>query len=360
MQSLLSIASSFALGGTSPARQVAHGEDRLVAEVVEALLRELAASQLGSIAFAVVQWTFLGMLGGVVLAVAGFFVLRALGGYGWKWKHAVWFRVLTFVLMLLLCPILLGAAGCAQGQYRAAEIAVRDTQIGTKLLPQVGAFGADLLAALYVNAPKVGQGEGLDEVWPQAELERFRKGQWQLDTDDLPVRVGKLTEKATGSLSGQLKAAALKAMPDWKGGLGEKALDWSLPALVRGAEGKGREQLDKLGVRPFLDDLKTAARASGGKMTHEQLTTFMTQQVLVPAMLRPIRDVVRGTQTAMLIGSALVLLLPVGFFRLAEFIRSRRAAEPIPQVIPVARAPTADPRKGSPPPAQSGGEPGGS
>jgi hypothetical protein len=293
------------------------------------VLDEIGRSRAGAILWQIVKWVALGAFAGIALGVVAFFLIRALGGYRWQWRNAKWFRLLTFLLLLFLCPILLGTAGCMEGIGRGSEIALRESQIGTDLLPQAGAYGADLVVMLYLIAPQLDQGQAIDfGAGEAAKLEQFRAGQWQLDVADLSKRVDKLSAEGAQKVADRLKDEALTQLPSWKGGIGEDILDWLLPALSRRLiERKGKETLDQAGVPPFLHNLVDESKKQDGqKMTQGQLTGFMTQRVIVPAMLQPVHGYTGGTQKTMFILLALVFVLPIVGFRVAEYVRVRRCA----------------------------------
>lgn len=310
--------------------------------VVGDILREAARTQIVSAFGEILKWTVLGFLSGAILAVGGYFLIRALGGYRWQWRHAVWFRRLTLVLLLSVCPLLLGQAGCAQGQLNGAEVVLRDSQVGKDLLPKAGEFGADLLIVIdwFTLTSELGV---LIPALPEAELTQFRKGESKLDVVALIRRIDRLTEGASEKLVRLLKDEALKRNPQWKGATGEKVLDWLLPKLADRLLEKKRSKVVE-GLRPFLQDLEAeAAIQLDSKMSRAQVSAFLVDRVMVPTLLSPVRSIVRGVQKVALIVVGLVLLLPVVFFRSAEFMRARGTPdtpEPGPRAVP--RDPTAN------------------
>lgn len=286
----------------------------------------------------------IGGVAGLVVGLVAFFALRALGGYRWEWRHAGWLRGLTGLLMALGGAAAGATAGAAQGALVGVEVVLREGQLATKVFPVVGDAGADLLLTLDAVGPKLDPAHPAAAlVLPEAELAAFREGKARLDVARLRERLGRV-----GASSGEAVASLVaeqtlgRAGPTWRGGGSEKLLRWVLGGLVQVAvddvvaPGAVKKVPGGAVLRDLLAGLPDAAKAGGDPclISRADLSAHCVQRGVVPLCLLPAKALAREAQLVALGSWLLGALLVVALFRLAEWLRSRRAAAPPTAPIP--------------------------
>jgi hypothetical protein len=225
----------------------------------------------------------IGGLGGVVLAVTAFLTLRKTRALRWEWRHAKWFRLLTLVFWLVVCPILLAKAGMAEGILRGSERILQQSWLGRVGFPAIGSQCADLVFSVHLSAPRWAKGEW-EVVLLEQESKQFVADQYLVDVPEFLQRLDMLTEKAVDKGCAQTKSQIMQQSPAWQGGVREGVLDLILYKIVKPALlSKKQQALREYGVEPFFDQLTAEAARLGNqkKMSRSQLADFFVQRVIV-------------------------------------------------------------------------------
>jgi hypothetical protein len=294
------------------------------------LFEQLGDSHLLDLLWDSALWGALGAAAGFALGLAVFFLLRAAGALRWEWEHAKWLRGLTAALWVVLWTAGCGAIGLVQGALRGGETVLRRSQLATEAFPVVADAGADLLACLAISAPLLAEGKQAGPA-EEAKLDAFRRGEWELDAVALLEGGGAITHAVAEAEATKLEASVLAKFPSWKGGRLNQLLHSGLTVLCDLImEQAVEEELDKLGEvgrlgKRLVAELPQAAAATGDPRTisRTELSSHLVQEGIVPAALIPLRQFARGQQLAALLVLLVGTLVPVGAFRLAEFLRAR-------------------------------------
>lgn len=280
---------------------------------------EIAKTQLLSVLGTVVLWAILGFLAALALVFLVFFSFRRLGWYALPGGGRRWVRVLIFIFMLLVLPILGGCVGVGEGVWRGAKHAAHESSLAKEWLPKGGGLCADSLA--WVDELVCAQ-EKKKPAWQWAEFQEGKKG---LPVQALILKLDDLKGEKAEQLGRDLRKKILENNPDWQGGKAEAMLDWILPQLTRALIERSVDKgIKKAGIQPFLKELAAAAeQGDDGRMTRAELSLFFTDEVLRPSVLYPVRVAVRKYQTGFLLGMLTVILLPVGLVKLVGYFMKR-------------------------------------
>lgn len=241
-----------------------------------------------SVIWRLVFWTVLGAMVGLVVGVVLSIFIRRWGLYRLPWARVrYWLTIVIFTLNILVMPFLFGTIGFVEGLYRSGDVALRRSVIGKEWLPKIAESGAD--AIRFVDA-----------------FAENDKVQWiDIENDRRPVNVPRLLDHCDKIKDGVGEKAIAKAKeelfaenPEWKGGAAESVVDWTLPPLVYYLlNRKLQDKLGDYGVPNLLGDLRNEAnKKNGGMMTHEELTAFLSERVMIPLILFPLKNWVSGTQ----------------------------------------------------------------
>jgi membrane protein YqaA with SNARE-associated domain len=287
-----------------------------------------------------VAGTVLGAVVGFALGILGYFALKRVGGYDWGWAHAKWLRRVLAVVMALAGAATGAFVGLVDGSIRGFEQVLRESQLATEVFPVAGDFGADLVAALYVEVPRLESGK--DAVYPKQEVQAFRKGEWEVDVAKLAALTSVEPERVA-TLVTALQEEALSSFPSWRGGSFERILNTVLVTLSQAivatkGRGIGLRKVTKI-MRKAIDALPSAAKKSGDPNTigRENLSEHVVQFGVVPVLMWPVRSTARTYELLAILGLVLGSLLGAGMFRLAERIRTRnRLTPPTPGPTPTA------------------------
>jgi len=280
------------------------------------------------------KWTVLGAVLGLIVALAAFFGLRALGAYRWEWKHARWMRVLTLVTMLALCTLFAGTIGFFHGVWRGTDVVLHKSQLATEVFPRIGEVAADVMAIVHLYGTDLTEPESVaSNGFAKAEIEAFRAGAGELDVPEFLRRLDGITDKTMQQVIDEAKQRALGKFPQWKGRAGERILNWFLDMFGKALVKKTVQ--DQLGKRKWfkllqaaLDGLPAEAARAGSVNTiaRNELSAYFVREALIPSIQLPIRAFVRSQQITVLVLALLTIAVPPMCFRVAEMVRSRGVA----------------------------------
>lgn len=305
------------------------------------ILQELAKSHGTQFLIETVKWTVLGALGGLLLAVVLFLVLRKLGAFRWEWRHAKWFRWLTLAWLLIATPFCTGTVGFFEGMWRGSRIVLHESHLGVDVFPKIGDAASLCLAYLHLLVPRLdSDANGRAGEFPKTELEAFQAGAWELDVPEFQRRLDRITAETMAKATTKLKNAALEEYPSLRGGVGETVINWFVDKLGGTLVKEGVEQVDRFGVQKrfaaVLDALPAEAARAGAPSTiaHKELSAYLVKQALVPCIELPIRSVVRSQQSGAWLMLAVVVVIPILCFQVAEFVRRRMGKQEVPETLP--------------------------
>lgn len=284
-----------------------------------------------------IGWILLSVLSGLLLALAAYFLLRWIGGYRWDWRGARWFRLLTFLLMILLLPLFFGIVGFYEGLYRGAERVLTTGKLAEEVYPLVGRAGADALAVTYLLAQQASDrpSEITAIRLPEAELEAFRAGAWTLDLEGLAARLESVDKTLLGKASSLVQEQLEGRYPTFRSGLPATMLHLLLDGLaVNLAHSAIQDQAQQSSVFcrgvDLLAGMRRAAADAGNPraLTREELSRCLVRSLLVRPILGLARPIAYAHQMPFLVLAAAVILTPVIFFRtchaLHQWLRRRK------------------------------------
>ncbi len=241
-----------------------------------------------SVIWRLVFWTVLGAFAGLVVGIVFSILLRRWGLYRLPWGRVrYWLTISIFTLNLIAMPFLFGAIGFLEGLYRSGDVAIRRSVIGKEWLPKIAESGADAIRFVdaFTENDKV-QWHDIENNPQPVNVPRF--------LDNVDKIKGGVGEKAIAKAKEEL----LAENPEWKDGVTEQVIDWTLPPLIYFLVNRElQNKLSDYGVPNLLGDLRREAKKKdGGLMTHEELTTFLSERVMIPLILYPLKNWVSGTQ----------------------------------------------------------------
>ncbi|MSQ96047.1 MAG: hypothetical protein EXR98_16035 [Gemmataceae bacterium] len=241
-------------------------------------------------------WTFLGLAAGLFVGITLSLLLRRWGAYRLPWPRVrYWLTLLIVTLNIVAMPIFFGFLGVLEGGFRSIEVVVRHGIIGKKWLPLIGEMGADAI----VLADQIVEKEVVDvEAWEG--IHRQRK---PLNVVRFLGRLETAKEDVGKKVSAKAKEKLFEENPDWKGTFAEPVIDWTLAPLIDYLlNRKLHKKLAEYGVPDLLADLRTEAVKDDDEfLTHEELTRFLTDRVLIPMLLHPVKKWFSGIQTTTLL-----------------------------------------------------------
>lgn len=296
------------------------------------LVNMLLETELHTLLGLSIVWTLIGVVVGGVGGLALFFVLRRMGGYRWEWPHAKWLRLLVAITLVVGGVVAGGGAGMIEGAERGFERVLRKSQLATKVFPVAGDMGADMTVVFYLQAPELEAGKRF--VYPTEQLEAFRRGEWEVDVAKLQD-LSHIDDETLERVVEQLESEHLDKVPSWRGGVFEGVLHYLDMALARALVGQSGLANTQLGYRKLaaamregVAALPEAAKKVGDPNTiaRKELSEHMVQYGVVPTIMIPAGALAGIYQRLFLYGFMALMLLPVPLFRIAEWIRKRRAA----------------------------------
>lgn len=282
-------------------------------------------------------WSVIGGVIGLGVGILAYALVRKLGGYDWGWPHAKWFRWLTCAVVVLGTVAVGGAIGLGKGASDGFEVVLRKSQLATEVFPVAGDVAADLIATLYLELSIEDTAEALSDAQAKtakadraSKLAAFREGVYEIDVASLMAGANTLQAARVTEIVKELEDEVLDEFPSWRGGTFEKVLNTVLVTL---GEALVSHEVKKLGLGKLVRQMtkavkslpKAAAKSGDPKLIDRgELSEHVVQFGVVPALMVPVRSFIRGYQFAAAGAFLALLLLPVAFFRTAEFIRSRR------------------------------------
>jgi hypothetical protein len=284
-------------------------------------------------------WSVIGGVVGLAAGVLAYVVVRKLGGYDWGWAHAKWIRWLTCAVVVLGTATAGGAIGLGKGASDGFEVVLRKSQLATEVFPVAGDVAADLIAMLYLELsidaatddPSGAQAQAA-KAERASKLTAFRAGTFEIDVVNLAEGANTLQSARVAEIVEELEDEVLTQFPSWRGGAFEKVLNTVLVTL---GEALVSHEVKKLGLGKLVRQMQRAVKAlpkaaaktgDPNRIDRAELSEHVVQFGVVPALMLPVRSFIRGYQFAAAAAFLGLLLLPVCFFRGAEFIRNRRGA----------------------------------
>lgn len=284
---------------------------------------------------AVIVWTLLFGVLGLLAAFGVFFLLRAMRGYQWGWPPAKWFRLFTLILMILALPVLFGMIGALQGAYFAAEKVLTECKPVKELYTVVGSVAADAIAAVYIVTPQLSNTvTDLDvQAISFAELETFRSEQWEISVPDLAYRLANTGDEVLQSAVDRVSSEARERIHALDSGLGSWMLTTSLNrVLVPVLQNAVAQEVDSSGIPAvrgaLLQGLADVAEEQEPPETigRSDLSEHLVLNWIVgPFLLHPFRMLIRGKQLVLWGIVGIVIVVPVIFFQVAHAIWRARA-----------------------------------
>ncbi len=242
-----------------------------------------------SVTWRLVFWTVLGALLGLFVGVILSIWLHRRGLYRLPWPRVrYWLSLLIITINILVMPFLFGTIGFVEGLYRSGEVALRHSVIGKEWLPKIAESGADAICCVDAFCEK---GDAID--WQAIQAERK-----PVNVPKLLAHVDKIKGGVGDKITEQAKAKLFEDNPEWQEGVTATVIDWTLPVLIYYlCNHELQSQLGNYGVPNLLGDLhKEATKDGDGLMTHAELTTHLSERVMIPLILYPLKSWVTGTQ----------------------------------------------------------------
>lgn len=236
--------------------------------------------------------TFWTLVGAVIGLFIGIFLTRRLrkwGAYRLPWPRVrFWLQVVIFILNIIAMPILFGAIGFFEGLYRAGDVALRWSVVGKKWLPKVGAIGAD--AVCYAD------------VWVdkhEADWEEIQQERRPVNIARLMDRLDKIDDDSVSAkITAKAREQLLEDFAEWKDGMLVESTDWALKQFIRYLlNPKLQSKLGDYGVPDVWTEMKKEATKDGDDfLTHDELTAYLTEQVMIPLIVYPLKKWASGNQ----------------------------------------------------------------
>lgn len=308
------------IASTWGASAEASGASSGTAPLVRRIVQEMVRTQVPQLLLAALQWTLLGVLLGLAAGVLGILVARALGAYRSGWKYAGWIRWPLWLLTVAACLICAGLWGFWKGVVQGGEQVVRKSQLATEVFPEIGNAVADGVAALQVllaetNATEPSKGNVTNRV---AE---FRAGTWEVNAPEFVRQLDRVESTTVSNLVAALEREAVARTPMLRTGLPNQALHQVLSAFGSAVlQKKLDSELKRLGVdtayHALRDQLVSEAARQGDPHTigRHEISAFIVNEAIIPAIMKPIRSFAGGQATLMLVLALVCAVVPpLGF-----------------------------------------------
>jgi hypothetical protein len=303
------------------------------------ILAELARSQAAEFISALILWTTLGVFLGLLLALALSFAFRALGWYRSDWRYAQWACWSVVAVNLALGGFFFGSLGFLEGTRRGSEVVLTKSQIGTDLLPKIGdavASGLGWLQVFSTQSNELAQAEG----GVLEGMAAFQAGKWELDAARVEQQMDALTAATISNVVVYVEKTAAEQAPQLQDGLGKELFRQVLNAFTAALVPERIDgELKRLGAtriyRAIRENLVVEAARQGNPATisHRELSTFVVNEGVLPAILNPLRAFVRLQQAILLGLAVLALILPSAVYWGVNWL-SRKWKTPAPPQSP--------------------------
>jgi len=248
-------------------------------------------------------WTGLGTAIGLFVGILVSILIRRWGLYRLPWPRVRFWLTLTIVtLNVLAMPLFFGTIGFFEGLYRSGEVALRHSVIGKEWLPKLGEAGADAICFVDAFADK---DDAID--WDAIQEKRA-----PVNVPRLLDRVDRIKGGVGEKVAAKVKENLFEENPEWKGEFAEMVIDWTLPTLIYYlCNHELQSRLGDYGVPNLLGDLRAEAKKDGDDwMTHHELRMYLSERVMIPLILYPLKQWVIGSQWSALGLAALWLATP--------------------------------------------------
>jgi hypothetical protein len=289
---------------------------------------DLVFKLLPYIAGLVILWTIVGAVSGLVVGVVASALTAKMGGFAHDWKHAIWFRIVSVLFIVLGFGALGGLIGLWQGALSGLDEALREGPFQTEVLLRAGRAGASGLTRIDVFLQEKAGGS----AGAQAHWEAFQRGEREWNVVQLLARLDRaesqIVQEATKQAKTELRTRWDIPEHPWV----ESILDVVLAALVKKAvREKAGEALSDQGidVAPLFTGLPQLAQAQGDPetVTFDELSNHVVDGAVIPAIEGPSKAIVRSQQLMLALGFPIVGLIPVLGFWIGRVISRRRRAD---------------------------------
>jgi hypothetical protein len=291
-------------------------------QFVRQIFDEVLASQAPQFLFLTLKWAVIGGLLGLVVAILSLILFRKLGWYRSAWRFEGWVRWPLWILTVLAAAGLVATAGFFVGVIRGSEQVMRHSQLATKVFPLVSDALADGVAAAQVFLSDT-NATTRSQTNITARIENFRQGEWEVNAPALLRQLDELQSGAVSNLVAEVEARLVAGSPQLQSGLPNKLLHHSLRLMgTMVVERKVNQELKRAHADDFYhavrDRLVSAARQRGSPdtITHQELSEFLVQEVVVPGVMKPIRVFAGGQVKVFLVLALLSVVIPPGAFKL--------------------------------------------
>lgn len=283
------------------------------------MVAEFLRSQAPSLIGAILLWGALGAVAGALLGWAAY----AAAGRGRAWTleapGAKWARALAALWLIATWAALAGTMGGCEGLTRATERVVARSPFRTEGLDRAGAFGAAAAfwLDLYLQNAEAAGPRPLTE--PQARaFQAYLKDESVFDLRAFLGRLDRAEARIVHEAVPSCREAVRAKLGVPEGRFVNALLDYALEVILRRRlRGELRATFEGVGVDVdrFFAALPASARAT-------ELATYIVEEALVPAVVRPVRSMARGQQLLSAILMAAALALPLAVFWIARRARN--------------------------------------
>lgn len=291
-------------------------------QLVRQILDEIAGSQAHQFFLIAIKWALLAALPGLFAGILAIVAFRKIGWYRSGWRFERWIRWPLWISSVVGCAGLLGTAGFFVGVIRGSEYVFQHSQLATKVFPEVGGALADGVAAaqFYLAGTNAAARSGTNL---SARIAAFRDGIWEVNAPELLQQLDTLQSGAVSKLVHEVEQQIVTSSPRFQSGLPKKLLHHSLQiigtVLVQrkiNSEVK-RSNLDDF-YHALHDRLISEARRRGNPDTisHQEISTFLEKEVVVPSAMKPIRLFAGGQAKVFIFLAVLSLVVPAALFRI--------------------------------------------
>ncbi|MHB1457431.1 MAG: hypothetical protein ACYC0V_11010 [Armatimonadota bacterium] len=294
-------------------------------------------NQLPEIIWDIVLWTLVGSISGSLFGLAVYFRIREWGGYRLEWRYTAWLRALTAILAAGSAFVCGGLIGFYDGAWRGVQQVAVQGDFGTRLMPTISGYGAQLIAGVYSLYLVVEEGKSSrnTEHEIRKKMITFAHGEWEIDVYQMQERISNTPKYLIDAAIRDLLIESRIRDPAPESSATQKILLWFLqrvgegilPAEVNQFSDAVQESSLVRYTRKILRDLPSEAAKTGNPQTigYNHLSVYLARESMQPFFVKPIRGIARAHQVGVVIWLLFTLAVPVGAFRLAEYLRQRRA-----------------------------------